>query len=136
MDALKFFALSILLVASLLSPPLLDRLVEVTDGIGAELIRTSSSDELGAVLRERTVHIAVVDPHGGEEDIARFLACYPSTLIIAYTELTKSAVQAIVYLAEHGLHEVVLHPYDDSYGRFSVKLSRAYSYRSHCPPPA
>jgi hypothetical protein len=110
--------------------------VEVTDGIGAELIRTSSWEELSALLRERTVHIAVVDPKGREEEVAKLLACYPSTLIMAYTELTKPAAQAIVYLADHGLHEVVLHPYDDGQSRFSARLSRAYSYRSHSHPPA
>jgi hypothetical protein len=108
--------------------------VEVTDGIGAELIRTSSWDRLDDVLRERTVHIAIVDPRGGEEDIARFLGSYPSTLMIAYTELTKPAMQAIVRLAEHGLREVMLHPYDDAYGQFSAKLSLAYSYQSRRHP--
>jgi hypothetical protein len=130
----SFALLQLLLVASFLSPPLLDRLVEVTDGIGAELIRTSSWNNLDEVLRERTVHIAVVDPQGGEEDVARFLECYPSTLIIAYTPLTKPAIQTIVRLAEYGLREVMLHPYDDGYGRFSTKLSLAYSYQSHRHP--
>jgi len=108
--------------------------VEVADGLSAELIRTSSWNELDDILRERTVHIAVVDPRGGEENIARFLGCYPSTLIIAYTELTQPAMQAIVRLAKQGLHEVMLHPYDDGYGRFSTKLSLAYSYQSRCYP--
>ena len=123
-----------MLIASLLASPLLDRLAEVADGIGAELIKTTSWAELGTLLRERAVHIALVDPRLGEDDITKILECYPSTLIIAYTELTKPAIGAILHLADHGLHEVMLHPYDDSYGQFSARLSRAYSYQSHCSP--
>ena len=125
-----------MLVASLLSAPLLDRLVEVVEGISAELVKTTSWRELSTVLRTQTVHIAVVDPIMGGEQLAKLLTCYPSTLMIAYSELTKPAIESILYLSKYGLQEVVLHPYDDACGLFSAKLSRAYSYQCHSHPHA
>jgi hypothetical protein len=88
-----------------------------------DLIRTTSWNEFGQILRDRPVRIVVVDPcaiQGTDEaEVLSLLERHSDLLMIAYTQLTIASAHMIVLLAQQReIYEVVLHEYDDSATRF------------------
>ena len=85
-------------------------------------------DELDYVVRRSAVDVAVVDP--GADGLVRtteirlLLDQYPTLPMVLYTQLSPLALKALVELAKHGTHQVVLHRFDDAPEKFRSVLER------------
>lgn len=110
-----------------LPPPLLSHLRHV---LGREhaLATADGWGQLDHVIRRAPVDVAVLDP--GADGVVRpdhvieVVRRYPSLPIVIYTVLTPQSLRAVVELSNHGLHQVVLHRFDDEPRRFLEALEQ------------
>jgi AraC-like DNA-binding protein len=103
-------------VAAFLPPALLSHLRLV---LGPEHSCAAAEDwaSLGWMLRRQAIDVAVIDPliDGAScvSEIVMLLERHPSLPVVLYTSLTPPALRAVAELAKHGVHQVVLHRFDD-----------------------
>lgn len=120
-----------MLFAVRLSPRLLAHF-QVVVGRDHETIPTDCWEELNALVRSRSVDVAVIDPSVDGtlsiEEVRTLFTRFPTLPIVVYTALTPDTMRATVELAKHGLQHVVLHKFDDEPRRFRELLERQPAY--------
>lgn len=116
-----------MLVAAYLSPPLLGHL-RIVLRVEHELLVAEQWSEMEALVRQRPVDVAVVDPSiGGSapvEEIGRFRERFPSLPLVVYTTLAPASMRSLVELASIGITQAVLHRFDDAPAKFLSVLDR------------
>jgi AraC-like DNA-binding protein len=114
-------------VATLLSPPLLSQL-RIALGPQHRVLSATEWPELNAEIRRNPVDVVVVDPSaGGPLAVAQVIGLrsrYPSLPVVLYLVLSPATLRAVVELAKYGIHQVVLHRFDDEASRLRELLVR------------
>jgi AraC-like DNA-binding protein len=113
-------------VAARLSDPLLTQLRIALGGEHA-VLPVQGWDHFGAVLRERVVDVAVLEPSplapGELPALLALLADHPATPVVIYTSITAPAMQATVELARRsGVRHVIFRGVDDTPSRLRALL--------------
>lgn len=79
-------------------------------------------------VRRRPADVAVLDPGADgtvrTQDIVSLVRSYPSLPVLIYTVLSPQTMRAVVELSGHGVHQVVLHRFDDEPRRFLQTLEQ------------
>ena len=112
-------------VVAYLSPALLAQL-RVVLGQEHTLLAATSWEDLGRLVRRNPADVAVVDPTAdggaGVSEISALGARHPSLPMVLYMVQSPASFKAVVELAKQGLHQVVLHRFDDEPRRFQELL--------------
>lgn len=119
-------------IISYLSPLLLPKLADAIHDLSASHVQATSWAEVEAAFYQYPRSVGVLDPQADRTnraaDIAMLIERFPSSPIIVYTEFSPVALQALTFLAPHGLYETLLFQIDDSRARFSRLLLRAATH--------
>jgi AraC-like DNA-binding protein len=119
-------------VAARLSPPLLSHLRVALENQHA-LTVVDGWIELAEAVRTQPIDAVVVDPraHGKVEieEICALTGRYPTLPIVVYATLTPEILKAMVELAQHGIHHVVLRGFDDEPRRLRELIERLPAHR-------
>ena len=93
-----------------------------------ELFVAHSWEELDAFIRRKPISAVILDPMAdgimNVGAVAGFLTRYPSLPLIAYVTLGAPAFGAVAQLGRLGLHEVLLHRFDDAPERFRERVEQ------------
>jgi AraC-like DNA-binding protein len=93
-----------------------------------ELFIARSWEELDAFIRRKPITAVILDPMAdgimNVGAVAGFLTRYPSLPLIAYVTLGAPAFGAVAQLGRLGLHEVILHRFDDAPERFRERVEQ------------
>jgi AraC-like DNA-binding protein len=114
-------------VAALL-PSLL--LAQLRIAIGRDHLLHDAKDwvELEQIVRRTPVDVVVVDPSvGGAPSAMEIVALrtrHPSLAVLPYVMLSPESLRTVVELARHGVHQLVLHRFDDDAARLRELVLR------------
>lgn len=109
-------------VAAFLPPSLLAHLKRVLERREADedshaVYGATSWDELARWVRREPVDVFVVDPLAdgtpGTGAVGRIVEQQPGLPVVVYTPFSPASARALVELAKYGVHQVVLHRFDD-----------------------
>jgi AraC-like DNA-binding protein len=93
-----------------------------------ELFLAHSWEELDTLIRRKPVAAVILDPMAdgimNVGAVAGLLTRYPSLPLIAYVTLGAPAFGAVAQLGRLGLHEVLLHRFDDAPERFRERVEQ------------
>jgi AraC-like DNA-binding protein len=93
-----------------------------------ELFVAHSWEELDTLIRRKPVAAVILDPMAdgimNVGAVAGLLTRYPSLPLIAYVTLGAPAFGAVAQLGRLGLHEVLLHRFDDAPERFRERVEQ------------
>lgn len=116
-----------MLVAALLSPPLLAHL-RIVLRTGHSLATATSWSALDSIVREQPVDVIVVDPafegQSQTSEIGRFRERFPSLSLVVYTAFAPASMKTLVELTRFGVRQVVIQRFDDAPARFLAVLER------------
>lgn len=83
---------------------------------------------LAKAVRRHPVDVVVLDPQSTAgvqtDEVLSLLEQHPSLPIVLYTYLSPPMLRAVAELARYGVHQVVLHRFDDEPRRFLELLER------------
>lgn len=109
-------------VAAFLPPQLLAHLKRVLERRDADeeshaVYGAADWDDLARWVRREPVDVLVVDPMAGGAPgmraVGMIVEQQPSLPVVVYTPFSPASARALVELAKHGVHQVVLHRFDD-----------------------
>ena len=109
-------------------PPALLSHLRIVLGHEHRLVSAADWGSLDGIVRRTPVDVAVLDPNA--DGVARITEVvdlarrYPSLPIVLYTVLAPPTLKAVVELSKHGVHQVVLHRFDDEPRRFLETLEQ------------
>jgi AraC-like DNA-binding protein len=98
-----------------------------------DVLEADSWANVGDIIRRRPIDLAIVDPVSDGalrlDEITNLLERYPSLPVLVYTTLVPGALKAASELARRGVHQMIIHRFDDSPARFKEVLDRTPCYR-------